>query len=200
MLFNKNIVLASSSKSRSHMLKNNNIGFIRITPKTNEEEIKKQLMKKKISPKTTSLVLAIKKAESISKVKKNSLVVGSDTILVFNKKILNKAKNKTEAKKKLKELSGKRYKIYSSAAAFYKKKLVWKSTQESTIKFRKLSEQEITKYLRQKGKDILLSVGCFQIEKDGPNIVQNIKGDFFNVMGFPLFPFLLFLKKFNMKK
>ena len=50
------------------------------------------------------------------------------------------------------------------------------------------------------GKQILNCVGCYQIEKSGPNIVESIKGDFFNVMGFPLFPFLDFLKKFNIKK
>ena len=47
---------------------------------------------------------------------------------------------------------------------------------------------------------ILKSAGCYQIEKSGPNIIENIIGDFFNVMGFPLFPFLVFLKKFNIKK
>ena len=44
-------------------------------------------------------------------------------------------------------------------------------------------------------RKILNSVGCYQLEKLGPNIIENIKGDFFNVMGFPLFPFLTFLKK-----
>ena len=43
--------------------------------------------------------------------------------------------------------------------------------------------------MTQTDKNILLSVGCFQIEKDGPNIIEKITGDFFNVMGFPLFPF-----------
>ena len=58
----------------------------------------------------------------------------------------------------------------------------------------------INNYLKKTNKNILSTVGCFQIEKDGPNIIENIKGDFFNVMGFPLFPFLLFLKKFKIKK
>ncbi len=136
----------------------------------------------------------------MSRIKTNSFVVGSDTILTHKNKILKKAKNKKEAKKTLKKLSGKNYKIYSSAAVFYKTKCVWKSTQESTIKFRKLSEEEIGRYLRNRSKDIFFSIGCFQIEKDGPNIIKHTKGDFFNIMGFPLFPFLLFLKKFNIKK
>ena len=45
------------------------------------------------------------------------------------------------------------------------------------------------------GKQILLSVGCYQAERLGPQIIKSIKGDFFNVLGFPLFPFLNFLSK-----
>ena len=50
------------------------------------------------------------------------------------------------------------------------------------------------------GIKILNSVGCYQIEAGGANIIEGIKGDYFNVMGFPLFPFLNFLKKINIKK
>ena len=63
-----------------------------------------------------------------------------------------------------------------------------------------VSSKEIDDYLIKSGKQILDCVGCYQIEKAGPNIIENIKGDFFNVMGFPLFSFLLFLIKFNIKK
>ena len=77
---------------------------------------------------------------------------------------------------------------------------VWKSSQKTKIKIRKLAEKEIDEYLLKAGKHILSSVGCYQVELLGPNIIEEIKGDFFNVMGFPLFPFLNFLKKFNSDK
>ena len=200
MFFNNNFILASSSKSRFLILKNNKLNFYCVSPTCDEELIKKQKFDKKISPKNLSLYLAKKKALSISKNKQNHLVVGSDTVIEFNKKIVKKAKNVYEAKKKLIKLSGKKNSIYSSAVAYYKNKLVWKTTQKTTIKMRKLSSKEIDLYLKKTNKGILSSVGCFQIEKDGPNIIENIKGDFFNVMGFPLFPFLTFLQKFSTKK
>ena len=200
MLFNKKFILASNSKSRFFILKNNKLNFRRISPNCDEETIKKKKIKEKISPKKISLCLAINKAASISKKHYNSLVIGSDTIIDLNNKIIEKAKNIKEAKKKLNKLSGKKHDIYSSAAAYYKNRLVWKTTQKTTVKVRNLNKKEINEYLKKADKNILLSVGCFQIEKDGPNIVENIKGDFFNVMGLPLFPFLNFLKKFNTKK
>jgi len=200
MFFNKRFILASKSKSRFFILKNNKLNFCCISPTCDEELIKKQKIKKKISPRGISLCLAKNKAASISKENYNSLVVGSDTIIEFNKKIIEKAKNIKEAKKKLLKLSGKKHNIYSSAAAYYKNKLIWKTTQKTTVKVRRLNRKEINEYLQKADKNILLSVGCFQIEKEGPNIIENIRGDFFNVMGFPLFPFLLFLKNFHMKK
>ena len=200
MFFNKKFILASNSKSRFFILKNNKLNFRQISPICNEEKIKKNKIKEKISPKKISLCLAINKAASISKKYYNSLVIGSDTIIDLNNKIIEKARNIKEAKKKLNKLSGKKHHIYSSAAAYYKNKLIWKTTQKTTIKVRSLNRKEINEYLKKTDTNILLSVGCFQIEKEGPNIVENISGDFFNVMGFPLFPFLKFLKAFNIKK
>ena len=91
-------------------------------------------------------------------------------------------------------------KIFSSLVCVYREKVVWKTTQKSTIKVRKLTNKEIEQYLKKTKKSILSSVGCFQIEKEGPNIIEYMRGDFFNVMGLPLFPFLKFLKRFNIKK
>ena len=54
---------------------------------------------------------------------------------------------------------------------------------------------ETEAYLKKTGKNILSSVGCYQVEKLGPQIIKSINGDFFNVLGFPLFPFLTFLSK-----
>ena len=198
MFFNKRFVLASKSKSRSLILSNNRLKFIKIKPKVDETKLKQKL--KKLKPSALSLVLAKEKAKSISNSKKNTLIVGSDTVISLNNKIVNKAKNLKEAKKKITKLSGKTHLIFSSAVAYYNNKLVWRVTQKTAVKIRKLKNTEIKEYLKKTDKSILGSVGCFQIEKDGPNIIENIRGDFFNVMGFPLFPFLLFLKKFNIKK
>ena len=59
----------------------------------------------------------------------------------------------------------------------------------------KLNKKQIDTYLKKTGKNILSSVGCYQAEKLGPQIIKSIKGDFFNVLGFPLFPFLTFLSR-----
>ena len=200
MIFNTEFVLASTSKSRYSILKNTGLSFSKYAPLCNEEGLKKELLTKRTNPKKISLELARLKAFSVSEKMKKKIIVGSDTVIFINKKILNKAKNLKEAKNKIKLMAGKKHSIYSSASVFYNKKEVWNQTQKTTVKIRKLTEQEINLYLLKAGNKILSSVGCYQIETGGANIIENIRGDYFNVMGFPLFPFLNFLKKTSIKK
>ena len=200
MLFKNKFILASSSKSRYKILKQNNLLFSKIKPRCNEGLVKTKMLKNNFSPKKISLELARLKSLSVGKKNKDQLVVGSDTVIFFEGFLLNKAKNKKDAKKKLKLISGSILDVYSSASVFCGLAEVWKTSQKSKVKIRNLNDKEIEYYLSKAGKDILTSVGCFQVEKLGPNIIEYIKGDFFNVMGFPLFPFLLFLKKYKKKK
>ena len=188
----KNFLLASKSSSRYRLLKNAGLTFHTATPNCDEGLIKAQLLKSKISIKNYAKHLAREKAMSISN-KTNNLVVGSDTIIIFQNTLVNKVKNLSEAKRKLKKLSGKKHKIISAVSVCQKDKQIWCSKQESTITLKKLNNDQIDEYLKAAGKQILSSVGCYQAEKLGPQIIKSIKGDFFNVLGFPLFPFLSFL-------
>ena len=112
---------------------------------------------------------------------------------------MKKAKNLVKARENIEKLSGKQHIIISSAVAYFNYKLIWSSSVKTIVKLRKLKTLDINKYLKTCGPAILSSAGCYQIEKSGPLIIENIKGDFFNVMGFPLFSFLKFLKKLNEK-
>ena len=77
----------------------------------------------------------------------------------------------------------------------YGNKQIWSIKQQSTVTLKKISDKQIDEYLNKTGNQIISSVGCYQVEKLGPQILKSIKGDFFNVLGFPLFPFLSFLSK-----
>ena len=195
MLLNKQFILASNSASRKMLLKNAGLSFFTEKPLCDEDYIKDQLLKKNINKKKLPKLLAEAKALSVSKKNTKHLVVGSDTIILFNNKIINKAKTIREAKKKLQKLSGKKHQIISSASVCLNNKQIWSYQQTSTIHMNTLNLKQIDTYLKKTGKNILSSVGCYQVERLGPQIIKSIKGDFFNVLGFPLFPFLIFLSK-----
>ena len=195
MPLNKQFILASNSASRKMLLKNAGLSFFTKKPLCDEDYIKDQLLKKNIKKTNLPKLLAEFKALSISKNNTKRLVVGSDTIILFNNKIINKAKTIREAKKKLQKLSGKKHQIISSASVCLNNKQIWSHQQTSTIHMNTLNQKQIDTYLKKTGKNILSSVGCYKVERLGPQIIKSIKGDFFNVLGFPLFPFLIFLSK-----
>ena len=195
MFLDNKFILASNSASRKMLLKNAGLNFFSKKPLCDEDYIKDQLLKKNINKKKLPKLLAEAKALSVSKKNTKHLVVGSDTIILFNNKIINKAKTIREAKKKLQKLSGKKHQIISSASVCLNNKQIWSHQQTSTIHMNTLNQKQIDTYLKKTGKNILSSVGCYQVERLGPQIIKSIKGDFFNVLGFPLFPFLIFLSK-----
>ena len=193
MFLDNKFILASNSASRKMLLKNAGLSFFTKKPLCDEDYIKDQLLKKNINIKNFPKLLAEAKALSVSKINTKHLVVGSDTIILFNNKLINKAKTIEEAKKKLLKLSGKKHQIISGASVCFNNKQIWSYQQTSTIHMNTLNQKQINTYLKKTGKSILSSVGCYQVEKLGPQIIKSINGDFFNVLGFPLFPFLIFL-------
>ena len=92
MPFNKKFILASNSASRKRLLKNAGLSFFAEKPLCDEEYIKDQLLKKSINKKNLPKRLAEAKALSVSKKNTKHLVVGLDTIILFNNKIINKPK------------------------------------------------------------------------------------------------------------
>ena len=200
MFAHKPFILASSSKSRRKVLQTIKLNFKTKKPSCDEEHLKKKLRSSKTKPLNVVKSLAREKAKSVGKKHKKKLVIGCDTAIIFNNKLISKARNKKEAFVKIKKLSGKNHKIISAISVFKNNKEIWSCHQLSVVKIRKLKDLEIKNYINKSGRDILGSVGCYQAELLGPTIIEKITGDFFNVMGLPLFPFLNFLKKDSYKK
>ncbi len=197
MITNNKYILASSSLSRYKILKNCGFKFKKYSPKCDEEKVKSRIKNKNIKASTLAKKLAFEKARSISIEKKHldKFVIGCDTLIYLDNKILDKAKNLKEAKSKLNFLSGREHKIISGLSVCKGGKLLWQCSETTTVVIRKLNNKNISEYLKKTGKQIFNSVGCYQIESLGPNIIEEIKGDFFNVMGLPLFRLLKYVSK-----
>ena len=193
-LMHQKFILASSSKSRYKILKNAGLNFIQKKPNCNEEDIKKTI-NRKTKPEIFAKKLSYEKARSVSKQKlySNKIVLGCDTVIYHNGKILDKVNSIEKAQKKIKSLSGKTHLIVSGLTICLNGSKVWENYEKTHVKIRKLNNSEINTYLKKTGKQILSSVGCYQIESLGPNIIEGIKGDYFNVMGLPLFNLLDYL-------
>ena len=193
-LMHQNFILASSSKSRYKILKNAGLNFTQKKPNCNEEDIKKTI-NRKTKPEIFAKKLSYEKARSVSikKLYANKIVLGCDTVIYHNGKILDKVNSIEKAQKKIKSLSGKTHLIVSGLTICLNGSKIWENYEKTHVKIRKLNNSEIKIYLKRTGKQILSSVGCYQIESLGPNIIESIKGDYYNVMGLPLFNLLDYL-------
>lgn len=191
MKFKKRIILASSSPRRYNLLNQVGIDFD-VIPSSVEEIIDPQK-----TPEENVVYLSELKALDVSKNIENAFIVGADTIVVLNGKILGKPKDKQDAYEMLKFLSNKEHKVYTGFTILDKPSNKKISDYELTIvKFRELEDEEIWSYIDTNSP--IDKAGAYGIQDDyGALFVEKINGCFYNVVGFPLTKFYLTLKKFQ---
>ncbi len=172
------IILASNSPRRREILSN----FIDFTVITKEiDEVKDDCF----SPWTTVMALAYEKGIEVAKDNVDEVVLSADTLVELDGKLLGKPKNREDAKIMIKSLSGKIHNVYTGYAIFkLSKKIKYVSYEKSSVKFYDLSSDEIEKYLDTlEYKD---KAGAYGIQDKGSLLVENIEGDYFNIVGFPI--------------
>ena len=172
------IILASNSPRRREILSN----FIDFTVITKEiDEVKDDCF----SPWTTVMALAYEKGIEVAKDNVDEVVLSADTLVELDGKLLGKPKNREDAKIMIKSLSGKIHNVYTGYAIFkLSKKIKYVSYDKSSVKFYDLSDDEIEKYLDTlEYKD---KAGAYGIQDKGSLLVENIEGDYFNIVGFPI--------------
>ncbi len=188
------IVLASRSPRRKKLLSQVGIEF-QVVPSTSDEIITSQ------KPEDVVLELAKQKALEVALTQPNSLVIGADTIVVYNRNILGKPKDEYEAIQMLQQLSGNVHQVFTGVSLIKtsKDKSVLAETsffQQTKVTFSSLSLQEIEAYVSTGSP--LDKAGAYGIQDDwGAVFVENIEGDYYNVVGFPLNRFYRELKQFE---
>jgi septum formation protein len=191
----KNIILASASKVRRQMLLDAGVVFKAETSNI-DEAIIKSTAKKKLCAEIAQ-ELAIEKAQAVSKRHPTAFVIGADQILECDGILFDKPIDLADAACHLKKMRGKTHCLITSACVVCNGQLVWRFTDEVFLSMRNLTDNFIEKYLNLVGEEALLSVGGYQLEKQGAQLFTNIKGDFFTVLGLPLLPLLNFLRTEN---
>ena len=181
----KNLILASASPRRKELLEE--YGFEYEIVKSNFTEVTYS------SPKKTVLSNALGKAKEVySRLKnENALVLGADTIVVFNKEILGKPKNEEDAFNMLKKLSGKAHQVITAYAFCYNKKTIVKSV-KSKVVFNALTDEFIKEYISSGSP--LDKAGAYGVQ-DNNGVVKKVKGSLNNVIGLPIEIFEKKLKK-----
>ncbi len=184
----KRIILASTSPRRKELAGTMGLDF-EIVPSNYEED-----MNKKIPPKDLVIEFSHGKASDVAKKYNEGIVIGVDTIVVFKDKMLGKPKDRKHAFQMLKGLSGKTHEVYSGVCLIdCKTKKIIKDFEVTKVFFRKITDDEINKYLDT--GEYIGKAGAYAIQGLASIFVKKIEGCYFNIMGLPVYNLNQNLKK-----
>ncbi len=180
---NKKLILASASPRRRELLVQAGFEF-EIIPSTLEEEITET------RPEEVVKRLSAQKAEDVfnkMKDRQNYIVIGADTVVAVDDKILGKPLSKDEAADMLKCLQGRSHHVYTGVALYWEedgKNFIENFYVCTTVTFYSMTEKEISNYVST--GEPLDKAGAYGIQEKGALFIKEIRGDYNNVVGLPL--------------
>jgi len=178
-LFMQQIILASASPRRAFLLKQIGLDF-QVIPSSVEE-----IADSHLEPQEMVLKLAKRKAQAVSREYPQAIVLGADTVVCCEGRILGKPRDREEAAEMLYFLSGRVHEVVSGVVL---QRLIPESVRgeavTTRVKFRDLTDEEITGYIAT--GEPLDKAGAYGIQGLGALLVEKIEGCYFNVVGLPL--------------
>jgi len=180
------IILASKSGVRKKILDKYKINSSVIVSNIDEDEVKKSLLAQKATPLIISKNLAELKSTKVSRNHPDILVLGADSVISHNSKLINKPKSRDEALNILKILNGSKHYLISSVCFSKNGSMVWNYTDQSELKMKNFKDDELLDYLNKIETKTLLAYGVYQVEADGLSLFEYIKGDQDSIMGLPI--------------
>ena len=180
------IILASKSKVRKEILDKNNIKSVVEPSNVDENIIKTSLLKEKASPEIISKNLAELKANKISMKKNDQIVLGADSVIDLDGELISKPENRQEALSILRKLNGKSHFLISSVCISKNGSMIWNYTDKAILTMKNFTEEQLIDYLSKIPDEILYAYNVYQIEGEGRNLFDSIKGDENTIMGLPI--------------
>ena len=191
------VILASKSGVRKQILDKYNIKNEVIVSNVDEEEVKKSLLSEGANPLNISKNLAEIKSIKVSSRQPNKLVIGADSVISLNDKLINKPKSREEAFRILKKLNNSKHYLISSVCISKNGAMIWNYSESSELKMKNLTDKEFSNYLDKIETKTLLAYGVYQIEADGLELFEYVKGDKDSIMGLPIKKIISFIKQFE---
>lgn len=170
------LVLASKSPRRAEILKNAGVDF---TVRVQDAD---ETLPADISPENAVMYLAEIKARAVKR-EKGEIVLGADTVVVLNGKILGKPNSREQAFSMLRALSGKTHSVFTGVCAVSDEKTE-KFFEKTDVTFLEISDSEINGYIDT--GEPFDKAGAYGIQGFASKFVKSINGDYFNVVGLPI--------------
>ena len=188
------IILASKSGVRKEILDKHNIDNEVIVSNVDEDEVKKSLLAEGADPLSISKNLAEIKSIKVSSKNPDRYVLGADSVISLNNELINKPNSRDEAFQILKKLNNSKHYLISSVCITKNAAMVWNYTDSSELKMKNLNDGELSLYLDKIDTQTLLAYGVYQIEANGLDLFEYVKGDKDSIMGLPIKEIINYIK------
>ncbi len=189
------IILASKSGVRKKILDKYKIDNEVILSNVDENAVKESLIAEGANPLLISKNLAEIKSIKVSSKNPDRYVLGADSVISLNEELINKPNTREEALKILKKLNNSKHFLISSVCISKNGAMVWNHSDSSELKMKNLTDNELASYLAKIETKTLLSYGVYQIEADGFELFEYIKGDSDSIMGLPIKEIINYIKQ-----
>jgi len=180
------IILASKSGVRKEILDKYKIENEVIFSNVDEDEVKSSLLSEDADPLSISKTLAEIKSIKVSNQNPDRYVLGADSVISLNNKLINKPNSREEAFDILKKLNNSKHYLISSVCISKNGAMIWNHTDSSELKMKNLNDKDLSSYLNKIETKTLLAYGVYQIEANGLELFEYVKGDKDSIMGLPI--------------
>ena len=191
------IILASKSGVRKKILDDHKVECDVIVSNVDEDEVKISLQAEGADPLTVSKNLAEIKSIKVSSRNPDRLVLGADSVISLNNELINKPKSRDEALKILKKLNNSKHYLISSACISKNGAMIWNHTDSSELKMKNFTEDQLVAYLKKISTETLLAYGVYQVEANGLELFEYIKGDHNSIMGLPIKDIINYISQYK---
>ena len=171
------MILASQSPRRQELIANITPDFRVVVSEVEE------ILPDGIAPEEVPAYLAGIKAEAVASGHPDEVVVGADTVVILDGEVLGKPRDKEDAERMLRALSGRVHTVVTGCAILgFGRRVLF--SEKTRVEFYPLCDREIEEYIAT--GEPFDKAGAYGIQGRGSVLVKGIEGDFFNVMGLPV--------------
>lgn len=187
------LILASKSAARREVLANAGVSFDVQVAGVDEDALKVP----GVDPRELAIELAKAKALAVSVQHPEAVVLGADQTLAFDGGLISKAPDLQKARARLADMRGKPHQLHSGVALAKGGQIIWSGADTAHMVVRDFSDAFLDGYIAAEGEELLYCVGSYRLEGMGSQLFNKVDGDYFTVLGMPLWLVLEQLRRFE---